>query len=215
MATHPLWSDEYWLLLLQLYMKKPEGLKPPYSRALVDLSLELHIPPQSLYEQMFRLRQCETPVLRLIRNTYAGNPKKLAKDVKRLRSMTGFGQPAAFYEGVAVRETFERDFLPLEQDRELKPVMLVMILDLYFRLTPITMAEETPEVQELARLLKIRAGKIVGIMDIFQLCDPYLNRNEFIVSPLLLPCQEVWERYGNGEPGKLSALAAQLRDYFR
>ena len=43
MATHPLWSDDYWLLLLQLYLKKPEGMKPMYSRALVDLSLELHI----------------------------------------------------------------------------------------------------------------------------------------------------------------------------
>lgn len=35
MATHPLWSDEYWLLLLQLYQQKPAGVKPLYSRQLV------------------------------------------------------------------------------------------------------------------------------------------------------------------------------------
>ena len=25
MAKHPLWNDDYWLLLLQLYQKKPMG----------------------------------------------------------------------------------------------------------------------------------------------------------------------------------------------
>ena len=35
MATHPLWSDEYWLLLMQLYLKKPEGVKPIYNRQLL------------------------------------------------------------------------------------------------------------------------------------------------------------------------------------
>ncbi len=28
MARHPLWNEEYWLLLLQLYQKKPMGVKP-------------------------------------------------------------------------------------------------------------------------------------------------------------------------------------------
>ena len=54
MPKHHLWSDEYWLLLMQLYLKKPVGLKPLYSRDMVDLSLELHLPPQFLYGQMFR-----------------------------------------------------------------------------------------------------------------------------------------------------------------
>ena len=25
MATHPLWNDDYWLLVLQLYLKRPTG----------------------------------------------------------------------------------------------------------------------------------------------------------------------------------------------
>lgn len=138
MATHPLWSDEYWLLLLQLYQQKPAGVKPLYSRQLVKLSLELHIPPQNLYEQQFVLRQRNMPVMRLIWETYGDNQRKLNRDVRKLRALKGFGQPKEFYEGVEVKETFEKDFMPLPQNERLKPVMLIMILDLYFRLTPIT-----------------------------------------------------------------------------
>ena len=61
MVKNVRWQDEYWLLLMQLYLKKPEGVKPLYSRGLVDLSLELHIPPQFLYKQMFKLRSLDTP----------------------------------------------------------------------------------------------------------------------------------------------------------
>ena len=60
-----------------------------YSHALVELSLELHIPPKSLYEQQFKLRHRDTPVLQLIWETYAENTRKLNKDVKKLRSMNG------------------------------------------------------------------------------------------------------------------------------
>lgn len=215
MATHPLWSDEYWLLLLQLYQKKPAGVKPLYSRQLVKLSLELHIPPQNLYEQQFVLRQRNMPVMRLIWETYGDNQRKLNRDVRKLRALKGFGQPKKFYEGVEVKETFEKDFMPLPQNERLKPVMLIMILDLYFQLTPITMVTETPEVKEMAKTLKLAPATVVEILDVFQFCDPYLNRDDLMISPLLLPCQEIWTRYGNDNPNKLSSLAAQLHEYFR
>ena len=215
MATHPLWSDEYWLLLLQLYQQKPAGVKPLYSRQLVKLSLELHIPPQNLYEQQFVLRQRNMPVMRLIWETYGDNQRKLNRDVRKLRALKGFGQPKEFYEGVEVKETFEKDFMPLPQNERLKPVMLIMILDLYFRLTPITMVTETPEVKEMAKTLKLALATVVEILDVFQFCDPYLNRDDLMISPLLLPCQEIWTRYGNDNPNKLSSLAAQLNEYFR
>ena len=215
MATHPLWSDEYWLLLLQLYQKKPAGVKPLYSRQLVKLSLELHIPPQNLYEQQFVLRQRNMPVMRLIWETYGDNQRKLNRDVRKLRALKGFGQPKEFYEGVEVKETFEKDFMPLPQNERLTPVMLIMILDLYFRLTPITMVTETPEVKEMAKTLKLAPATVVEILDVFQFCDPYLNRDDLMISPLLLPCQEIWTRYGNDNPNKLSSLAAQLHEYFR
>lgn len=212
--THPFWTDEYWLLLLQLYKKKPEGMKPLYSKPLVDLSIEIHIPPRYIYNQMFRLRHSDSPVLKLLWDTYGDNPRKLNREVKKLRSMKGFGKPEAFYDGVEVKETFEKDFRPLPERKELKPVMLIMILDLYFRLTPITMSAETPEVKQLAKLMDITPELVAEVMDVFQFCDPYLNRDDLMISPLLLPCQEIWNRYGNDNPEKLSSLAAQLRDYF-
>ena len=213
--THPLWNDEYWLLLLQLYLKKPVGMKPLYSRQLVDLSLETHVPPRYLYNQMFRLRHSDSPLLHLLWDTYGKQPQKLADDVKKLKRMKGFGKSEKFYDGVEIKETFEKDFRPLPQNKQLKPVMLIMILDLYFRLTPITMSPETPEVRQLAKLLHITSQLVADVMDVFQFCDPYLNRDDMIINPLLLPCQEIWNRYGNDNPETLSALAAQLRDYFK
>lgn len=214
MSKRFLWSDDYWLLLLQLYLKKPMGVKPLYSRQLVNLSMELHIPPQMLYEQMFRLRQLETPRLQHLWEEYAENPKKLARGVKLLRRMYGFGQANRFYDGVEVAESFELDFKPLTEDHELTPMMLIIILDLYYHLIPITMVPETPEIINLGKLMNIAPRKIVEVMEIFRFCDPYLNRDDIMIHPLLVPCQEVWKRYGNANPEQLAALTAQLKEYF-
>ncbi|MFW9607108.1 MAG: hypothetical protein ACMV14_01545, partial [Prevotella sp.] len=77
MANHPLWQEEYWLPLMQLYLKKPVGVKAIYSRAMVELALELNIEPQFLYEQMFWLRQHSTPSLDLLWNKFINHAKKL------------------------------------------------------------------------------------------------------------------------------------------
>lgn len=215
MAQHTLWSDEYWLLLMQLYLKKPAGVKPLYSRGMVSLGMELHIPPQLLYEQMFRLRQLDTPRMEQLWAKYAKSPKKLSRAVSLMRQMKGFGQAGDFYEGVAVAESWEKDFKPIAADSALMPVMLILILDLYFRLTPITMVEETPEVVELARLMKIPAADIVEVMEVYRFCDPYLNRDDLMITPLLAPCQQIWNRFGNGSPEKLASYAAQLKEYFK
>lgn len=225
MATHPLWTDEYWLLLMQLYLRKPEGVKPVYSRQLVELALELHIPPQYLNQQMFRLRTIDTPRIQRLWDTYGQNPKKLARGVKLLRQKVGYGNASLFYDGVDVNETWEKDFKPIElaatggRGREsyaqLTPVTLILILDLYFRLTPITMVVGTPEIMELAKLVKTSAKLVVEVMEIYQFCDPYLNRSDFMTSPLLNACQQVWQRFGNDNPQKLAAFAAQLKEYYR
>ena len=214
MAKNSLWQDEYWLLVMQLYLKKPTGLKALYSRGMVSLSQELHIPPEELYERMFRLRQLDEPRLEKLWKNYADKPAKLAKGVKMLRQMKGMGNADEFYEGVELSESFELDFKPLPEYPDLMPVSLIIILDLYFRLTPGTMVAETPEIQELARLLRTKSSVVVEIMEIYQVCDPYLNRSEIVLSPLLRPCQRVWQRFGNDRPEKLAALAAQLKDYF-
>ena len=217
------WNDEYWLLLMQLYLKKPTGVKPLYTRPLVDLSMELHIPPQFLYEQMFRLRSIDTPRMEKLWDDYGKNPKKLSRGVKLLRQRLGYGSAGLFFEGVETNESFERDFKPVPSLQEgknssyakLTPVMLIVILDQYFRLTPLTMVEETPEIQALAKLLKLKPSVICEIMKVYQHCDPYLNRGDDVVTPLMEPCRQIWNRYGNDSPQKLAALAAQLKEYFK
>ena len=90
-----------------------------------------------------------------------------------------------------------------------------MILDLYFRLTPITMAEDTPEVKDLARLIRETPRQVVEVMDVFLVCDPYISQYTSTSSPLLAPCADVWKRFGNEDPETLSTQAAQLTDYFK
>ena len=214
MVTHSLWSEEYWPMLLQIYFKKPIGIKPTYAHPIVELSLELHIPPYILYAKMEEFHLNNLPSIQALWKVYANNPKKLQKDAKRIRKMKGFGKPEEFYEGVTTEETFEKDFKLIERATDLTPIALIIVLNLYFHLTPITMTEGTPEVKEVARLLNITPRRVVEIMDVYRFCDPYLNRDDLLISPLLMPCQEVWNRYGNDNPEKLSALAAQLKEYF-
>ena len=215
MAKNAKWSDDYWLLLMQIYLQKPVGIKPTFHRKMVDLSLELHMPPNFLFNKMCQIANLETPRIEHIWETYGRNPKKLARAVSLWREMRGYGHADAFYEGVEVQETFERDFKPVNKETTMTPGMMTLILDLYFRLTPVTMVPETPEVQELAKLIKVRPQEVIEIMKLFQYCDPYLNRKDQPDSTLLAPCQEIWRRYGNAETEQLAAYAEQLKEYFR
>lgn len=215
MAKNVKWSDDYWLLLMQIYLQKPIGIKPMYHRKMVELSLELHLPPNFLFNKMCQIANLETPRIEHIWETYGRNPKKLARAVSLWREMRGYGHANAFYEGVEVQETFERDFKPVAEGTAMTPVMLTLILDLYFRLTPVTMVAETPEVQELAKLIKVRTQDVVEVMNVFQHCDPYLNRKDDIISPLASSCHDIWRRYGNTETEQLASLADQLKEYFK
>jgi hypothetical protein len=214
MAKNSKWQDEYWLLLLQLYLQKPTGIKPMYSKAMVDLSLELHIAPQQLFNKMCQIANLETPRIEHIWEVYGQNPRKLKRAVNLLREMWGFNNALEFYEGVETIESFEKEFKPIADDTTLTPMMLVLILDEYFRLTPITMVPETPEVQALAKMMRLKPQEVVDVMEAFQHCDPYLNRKDEMKGNLLLACQQVWRRFGNGEPQELASYAEQLKDYF-
>ncbi|MBR4921394.1 MAG: hypothetical protein IKZ62_08775 [Prevotella sp.] len=215
MARNQEWQNDYWLLLMQVYLKKPVGVKPVYSKMMVDLSLELHVAPQILFNRMCEIANLETPRIERIWQEYGANPRRLNRAVSLLRQMKGFGNNEEFYEGVDVQETFERDFRPVNDDTSITPVMLILVLDLYFRLTPITMVPETPEIQQLGRLMKIPAKEVANIMDIYQHCDPYLNRKEVVFSPLFPACQDIWQRYGNWDTEQLASYARQLKEYFK
>ena len=145
MAKKIKWQEDYWLLLMQIYLRKPIGMKPVYSREMVNLGLELHISPEALAAKMHQLSRLETPRIERIWQTYSSDTNKLTRAARLLREMKGFGKADEFYNGVEVNETWERDWQPLAEDRQLTPVMLILVLNLYFKLTPITMVKATPE----------------------------------------------------------------------
>ncbi len=215
MAKTTQWLDEYWLPLLQVYLKKPVGKKATYSRDMVELSMELHIAPHLLAQRMEQLARFDTPRLERIRQTYVNKPQRLSRAVRLWREMRGFGAADDFYEGVEVNETFEQDFRPLEGEPKLTPAALILILNLYYQLVPQTMVTETPEVAEMARLLKVQPALVVEVLTLFQLCDPYLQRSDVSLSELLAPCSKVWQRFENQSPEQLHAFAEELKEYYR
>ena len=215
MVKNSNWHDDYWLLLMQIYLRRPIGVKPVYCRSMVDLGLELHINPKVLAAKMQEIGNLETPRIERIWQTYSDNPRKLARATRLLREMKGFGKADEFYDGVELNETWERDWQPLPENERITPVILILVLDLYFRLTPPTMVKETPEVQELARLTHITTDEVVEILDAFLHCDPYLNRRDISLSTIMVPCQNIWQRYGNGATEDLASLAALLKEYYK
>lgn len=76
MATHPLWNDDYWLLVLQLYLKRPTGVKAVYAREAVDLAVELHLPPQFIHQQLQEMDRRDRLVLEYLRPEAASARKR-------------------------------------------------------------------------------------------------------------------------------------------
>ena len=210
------WSEDMWVLVLQLLMRKPTGVKPMYAPQTVDLALELHIPPEEIYRRMFMLRKAETPSLRHLMDTLGTSSSRLSREAKRVRKLRGCGNENLFFEGVEVNETFEKNFKPISGCEPFTPIMLIMILDLYFQLIPATMVVETPDVQELARMIGITAKDVVRVLALYQNCDPYIIQFDIIDDPLLPSCQKIWREFeGNADPSILSNTARQLRDYWK
>jgi len=214
MADDRQWNDEYWPFVAQLLFKKKEGVKPVFCRDAVDIAMELHVHPKVINHRMRELQEHDTPSLEKMYDSYKNNPSRLKRMVKKLRDMNGFGNAAAFYEGVEVKETFEVMFRPIQGAEDLTPVMLVLILDLYFRLTPITMAEDTPEVKLLAKQMGVDTSRVVEVLEVFQTCDPYLKRDNVILSPLYMSCQEIWRKYANIDTLELVWIADEFKAYF-
>lgn len=214
MARKSNWNDDYWLYVMQLYMRRPTGVKPLYAKAAVDLSLELHIHPKETLARQMDIETLSTPRIERIWDEYGDNPRKLSRAVRLLRSMKGFGSADEFYEGVETIESFERDFRPVN-DSGLQPIALVLILDLYFRLTPLTMVSETPEVIHLARLIDQPASTVVHVLTIYLHLDPFISRQSVSSDDPLLPhCKKVWNTYGNLKPEQLCQLAEEIMVYY-
>ncbi len=208
------WNDEYWPLLLQIYKKKPQGVKPLYSREVIDVALRLHIHPKEIVKRLQKLEKIDTPSLQKMYDNLK-NPKKLNAIVQTLIKNEGFGTSGDFYKGIEKNESWETDFRPLEAEPRLKPINLIFILNLYFYLTPTTMVAETEEIKDLARQMDIPAELIVHVLEVYKFCDPYLNNSDIMIDPLLFPCKDMWNRYVNGSPGELERAVSELEVYFK
>ncbi len=215
MATHPLWSEDYWLFILQLYLAKPVGVKSLYAYKAVQLSCELHLPPQFIHDQQIQIETHQSPVLQVIWDAYAAHPARLRRDVKRLKAMKGFGYADDFYKDVETNTTFERDFTPIPSAEDLYPVSLLIILDLYFSLTPSTMVVYTPEIKTLALMLGVPAARVVEVMQCFLHLDPYVHRPIDDTSSVLYnACRDIWQRYGNMDIERLHHFTTPLYAFF-
>ncbi len=208
------WSDEYWPLVIEAYKKKPEGVKPQFSCTVVDVSLRLHIPPKEIVRRLQELQKMDSPSLRRLYDELK-SPNKLRKTVQTLQKQEGFGTAGKFFDDVDTNESWELDFRPIETEPRLMPIHLIIILDLYFHLTPTTMTVETDEIRDLARQLRITPGLIVQVLDVYKFCDPYLNNSDIMIDPLLFPCKDVWNRFADSMGKKLSDTAAELKEYFK
>lgn len=209
------WSEEYWWLIMQLYLRKPCGVKPLYNRDAIDLCLKIHVEPEVIHEKLLSLDASATPWLKDFRSRYEANPNKLKRAVDKTERMMGFGSAGAFFQDVETHETFEKDFRPLPDCEGLTNVMLTLMLDLYFKLTPPTMVAETPEIIDLSKRLRVKPELTVRVLVTFQYCDPYLNRKNPPRSPLFDACLAVWSRYDGCTPETLSSTSADLMEYFR
>ena len=221
MAKKSNWNDDYWLYVMQLYMSKPTGVKPLYSKAAVDLGMEIHFHPRDIRARQQQIEAISTPRIERIWDEYADNPRKLSRAVRLLRGMKGFGSADEFYEGVEVTESFEHDFRHIGSTG-VTPVVLILVLDLYFRLTPITMVPETPEVVELAKLVKLSPATVADLLHLFRCQDPMfsssLTSSSSPLAPNLTPLipniKSIWRRYGNGDTEALAQLARELKEYY-
>lgn len=196
MANNNLWTDSYWLLLMQACKKKPDDVKSPWSKTMVDLAIELHIHPKTLFEKMEQLLDHKTASLQKIWDTYADNTRRLNKDAKRVREMKGFGDADSFFMGVESIDSFETFYLPVADDTKLTPAALTILIDLYFMLTPNTMVEETPEVADVARMLTLTTKEVVEVLATFRPSTPSLKERLCLRQHSL----RLRERYGTNMP---------------
>lgn len=208
-------NSDYMVLLMQVFLKKPVGLKPVYSKDVVALAMELHTPPEKLYEEMMHMAWSPAPHIVKMLERYKKNTKLLDRHCKMVRSMEGLGNADVFYSGVALKETFEPNFRPIPGVPDMLPIGLVLVLDLYYRLTPSTMVEATPEVVQLARLMRVSPQRVTQALSAFRQCDPFCHRHPPVPEAMLKACRPVWRQWGNADPMAIAARAALLAEYFK
>ena len=147
MARTSNWSDDYWLLLLQLYLRKPVGIKPMYSRAMVELAMELHIAPQILFSRMGQLAALQAR-LEAVREKekLRYDTGRLAEDIRRQVEsiLSGETDSEVFYKNILDQMIVYRDG-KVEVRLNLLPMKWAFVLERMARIQRQLQEENAPE----------------------------------------------------------------------
>ena len=185
------WTKEEAILVLDLYMSKPKGVKPSTDDQLINLAQLLGRTPDALCRRMQKFQQWY-PVLPFAEDeaVYDDENPAIWTDY--------FAQPRkAHKEAPALLEEF---------------CIGTLVLNLYFQLIISTMNEKVPEVAELAKLVKRPAKTIAGMLLSYASLDPFVKD-----MPTNLPAssiqQQLWNRYAD-DMDKLSHVAKYIENHY-
>ncbi len=187
------WTTEEAILVLELYMSKPKGMKSATDKNLVNLAQLLGRTPESLCRRMQKFQQWY-PVLPFDteESIYNGENPAIWNDY--------FAQPCkAHKEAPAILEEF---------------CIGTLVLNLYFQLIISTMNEKVLEVIELSKLVKRPAKNIANMLLAYASLDPFIKKDALVTNMPMSPIQQqLWNRYAN-DMDKLSHVAKYIESHY-
>ncbi|WP_106485218.1 hypothetical protein [Bacteroides sp. Marseille-P3684] len=186
------WSKEESLLVLDLYLSKPVGMKSVTDETLVDRAQLLGRTPDAFCRRMMQFQQWY-PVL-----PFDAGEDVFGDDNPAVWSIY-FGQPKlAHREAAALLKDF---------------CIGTLVLNLYFQLIISTMNEKVPEVMALARQVKRPAKEIVALLHVYAALDPFVKDHP--ADDLAIPSvyRQLWSRYAD-DMDKLSRVAKYVEGHY-
>lgn len=186
------WTKDESILVLDLYMEKPKGMKNVECEKVICLAQLLGRTPESLCRRMQKFQQWY-PVL----------PFDTTDDLY-------------VDEDPAIWNEY---FLCPQKAHQEAPAILdefcagTLVLNLYFQLIINTMSEKSPEVNEVAKLTKRSAASIVNMLYGYASMDPFLKESPTPNQPLSSICTQLWTRYAD-DMDQLSRVAKYIESHY-
>lgn len=186
------WTKEESILVLALYFNQPRGIKTADDERIIHLAHILGRTPDAIYRRMVKFQQWY-PVLPF------NNNEELYAD-----------------ENPAIWDTYFQH--PERTINEANTIIMqicagTLILNLYFQLIIGTMNENSPEVKELAKIIKQPAGEIVRILHVYASFDPFIKEKVEKMTDNLTLYHRLWEIYEENLD-KLSYTAKYIESHY-
>ncbi len=190
------WTKEESVLVLDLYFRKPVGMKKKDSPLILDLAQTIGRTPSAVYRRMYEFLRW-----------YPTIPLFYCEDVEDENDPF---QP--FW------HEYFTDSKKLHKDAEayLSEIRIyTLTLHLYFHLLPDTMVPKVPEVVALAKLVRKPVNTIVEILHNYLSCDPFMRgKTQQASTTLEKLCSLVWKRYEGNLP-KLNSAAEHITAFYQ